>query len=676
MANPMVDWRDTILEHFSKESAHAGRLTVVSDPDDLLTEPGVVARLADRGFELATFGDPVGFRYAYESRFRQIWDRGESTHLVVVIRTEHGDLRRIPHDLLEEADASGRVLSFSLVDLFPTLAPSVVADLDQQHFDALACAVEKSKTGEIGINASRDFVLRHVFKIAPEFIKTPADLLRVLLRRHYRSEMVPDSFDARFVELLAQDSTWASWPLETIVRSREAFLKFLAEHWPHFLISRGLQAVPGVDIPTPSTVVPLDVPFDHEDVRVYMDNLFVEGLLAPTSVVRGADDGRWFGVGVAGSLASSAENRFSHLTEELGAAVPNAEQASFFEWQQFALRWGTWVRLRWQTKPIRDNQSEVKAHAFAIRVQEAFTTWLIRGFGPMSSLPYLPRPVLGHHVPHYLAHHLGREGTERLSLIVIDGMAVDQWQILKESLTTFNLSESAIFSWVPTLTQVARQAIFSGRIPLEYAASIEGTHREARHWSNFWQDRGLSEKAIRYIKPQGRKESFEPLAEAILGAADDRAVSVIGAVIGLIDQSMHQVGLGTPGLQGLVEVWAKTKQLSMLVSGLLQRGFAVFITADHGNVFGRGIGKPEVGTTAQQRGERAHIFRNKDFLDNTAKKFPGAIKWPQVGLPQNYYPLIAPYGACFMPEGKESVSHGGIALEEVLVPFVHVTEGT
>src|SRR5690606_40679055 len=98
------------------------------------------------------------------------------------------------------------------------------------------------------------------------------------------------------------------------------------------------------------------------------------------------------------------------------------------------------------------------------------------------------------------------------------------------------------------------------------------------------------------------------------------------AVIGLIDQNMHQIALGTPGLHSLVETWGRTKQLAGLVDALVERGFAVFITADHGNTFGRGFGKPDVGATAQQRGERAHIFRNKDFRDNTAPLYPNAIR--------------------------------------------------
>lgn len=666
-------WRGPILQHFSEASARAGRLTVVSDPDELLTEPGVVERLAVRGFELITFGDPVAFRYAYESRFRQHWDRGEATHLVVVIRTDHSDLKHIPHDLLEDARESGRVLSFSLVHLFPSLAPNVVAELDPQHFDALAHALEHANPGNLGANATRDFVLRHVFEIAPELIKQPADLLRVLLRRHYRSQVFPESLDSRFIEVLTQTPKWRSWPLERIVPSREAFLTFLGERWPGFLVSKGLKAVPGREPLGLSISGPADLPFDHDDVRVYMDNLFVEGLLEPTAVVRPINDDRWFGVGIVGSPASSSEGRFFHLLDELVATIPSSEDATHQDWQDYSLRWGTWVRLRWQTQPDRDTASEAAAVAYVERVQAAFSAWILRRFGPMSTLPYLPRPVLGHHVPHYLAHHLGQAGTERVALIVIDGMAIDQWRILRDTLDGHHIDEHAIFSWIPTLTQIGRQAIFSGRVPMEFATSIEGTHREPIHWSNFWQDHGLPERACRYVRPQGEGEPTRAVIDRILEAAQPQ-VQALGAVIGILDQSLHHVGRGTRGLHAIVNEWAESRELAILVGELLTRGYSVFLTADHGNVAGRGFGKPNVGVTAQQRGERAHIFRNRVFRDSTAPLYPNAVQWPQIGLPQDYFPLIAPYGACFMPEGKEAVSHGGIALEEVMVPFVRITE--
>lgn len=668
-------WRGPILRDFSKASAEAGRLTVVSDPDGLLMEPGVVEYLAEEGFQLLALDDAVAFRFAFESQFRQQWDRGETGHLVVVVRGDRNALNRVPHDILNEARAAGRVFSFGLVDIFPGLEPNAVGEIDRQYFDVLFEAVEKAGHGSLGSNATRDFILRNVFEVAPELIRKPADLLRVLLRRHYRMEEVPEDLDRRMIEVLSQDPDWAAWPLERIVPRRDAFLNFLAERWPHFLMAQGLPVVPGREPVNPGLPGPVLLPFEHDDVRVYLHRYFAEGLLEPTPAVRLVEGEPWFAIGIAGTAAASPASRYSDLLEKLSETVPSSENATPLEWQEYSLRWGTWVRLRWKVFPPGSSREEHdRADELASRVQAAFSTWLVRRYGSLPTLPYLPRPVLGHHVPHYLAHHLGEPGSERIALLVIDGMAIDQWRILEESLDGFHTEEFAIFSWIPTLTQIGRQAIFSGRIPLEFATSIEGTHREAQHWSNFWQDHNLRESQVRYVKPQGRNQSFAPLSEMILDAASIASVKVLGAVISLIDQNMHQVGLGTPGLHALVEAWSRAGELSRLVGELVKRGYTVFITADHGNVFGRGFGKPNVGETAQQRGERAHIFRNRSFRDQTAARFPQAVEWPQVGLPKDYFALLAPFGSCFLPEGKESVSHGGISLEEVVVPFVRISE--
>jgi len=59
----MADWRDTILKNFQK---HIARLTLVADPDGLLTEERMLSAIKDRGFDLIPFDDPVAFRFAYE----------------------------------------------------------------------------------------------------------------------------------------------------------------------------------------------------------------------------------------------------------------------------------------------------------------------------------------------------------------------------------------------------------------------------------------------------------------------------------------------------------------------------------------------------------------------------------------------------------------------------------
>ena len=79
------DWRDRILKEFTPNVA---QLTLVADPDGLLLEETLLEAIRERGFEILPFEDSVAFRFAYESRFRTRWVRGEATDLVVVVRAE------------------------------------------------------------------------------------------------------------------------------------------------------------------------------------------------------------------------------------------------------------------------------------------------------------------------------------------------------------------------------------------------------------------------------------------------------------------------------------------------------------------------------------------------------------------------------------------------------------
>jgi hypothetical protein len=65
-------------------------------------------------------------------------------------------------------------------------------------------AVKNNTPGILGDNATKEFVLRHVFEIAPELIRKPSDLLHALLRRHYREQRIPALLDERFVQVLHQ----------------------------------------------------------------------------------------------------------------------------------------------------------------------------------------------------------------------------------------------------------------------------------------------------------------------------------------------------------------------------------------------------------------------------------------------------------------------------------------
>ncbi|MBN2451057.1 MAG: hypothetical protein JXR77_11755 [Lentisphaeria bacterium] len=138
---------------------------------------------------------------------------------------------------------------------------------------------------------------------------------------------------------------------------------------------------------------------------------------------------------------------------------------------------------------------------------------------------------------------------------------------------------------------------------------------------------------------------------------------------------MHGMELGAGGMQSQVRQWAESGVLAQAVSLLMDSGFRVFITSDHGNTEATGIGSPQEGVTAETRGQRARIYSEAILRKQVKGLFPDAVEWEPIGLPADFLPLLAPAGAAFVPQGKTVVCHGGLSVEEVIVPLVEVTEG-
>jgi hypothetical protein len=403
-----LNWRVPILAQFSPEIAAVARLTIVADPDELLTEPGAIEGIRNQGFEITPFDDHVTFRYAYERRFRQIWDTGATTNLVVVLRASQSDLNGLPFDLLEQAKRDRRLLSFSLGDLFPSLAPHVLGELDRADLDAVHAAQELYQQGDLGENASRDFLLRNVFRIDPTQIHTEVDLLRVLLRHHYAAKVLPASLADRLVRLLQVSPRFQDWPLEAIVARRVTFFEFLQERWPIFLQRRFPAGPDGFREDSEAYNLrqpgPADLPFDHEDLRVYMDSLFTDGLMAPTSgISRSAVKGTWMAAGIAGTPIEDQTERLRKLLQLHKAQEPDSS-SDHHEWINAASRWAEIVAVRWAISGVLEAIDIGRFEAAHDRIQERFRSWLASHYASLHSLSFLPRPVMLHQVPKYLAH--------------------------------------------------------------------------------------------------------------------------------------------------------------------------------------------------------------------------------------------------------------------------------
>ena len=661
-------WRGEILREFTPGVA---RLTVVDDPDGLLAEAGMVEVLRAGGFEVVPVADRVAFRYFYESRYRSGRDPGELADVVAVFtaaRHEHV----VPYDLWQ----AGRKLSFSLGGLFPKLSWPVVNGLDRSDLETLyAAQVQEPPARPLGESRTRRFVLRHVFGIAPESVKQASNLLRLLLRLHYRRLRLPCHLERHLIGMLRRKPLFRPWPLAQIVPERDAFFGFLQERWPIFLdrLTSGPAAVremrPGW---APAFSGPAELPFDHPDVRVYVDNLFLEGALRPVAHPRGREIAEpWARAGVAIDPRADRRRRLDGLLESVEASLPD-DGAVHYDWLDFAPRWAQVNALVFDADADpAGEQARARYERIRDGIDERFTAWLRRRFEALHNLPP-STPVMIHHVPRALARRVHESADSKVALIVMDGLAFDQWVAVRAALAEqrprLRFREDSLFAWIPTLTTVSRQACFAGRLPRYFPTSIDSTGREPVAWKRFWGDEGLDAARVVYAKNLRESSDLETVDELV----SRPKVRVAGLVVDAVDRIMHGMKLGSAGMHNQVRQWTRGGMLASLLDTLFDQGFEVFLTSDHGNVETTGCGAPQEGSVADLPGRRVRVFSDPGLRARVAKRFPGALEWPASGLPENYLALLAPARRSFVRESERPVAHGGVTLEEVVVPFVAI----
>jgi hypothetical protein len=595
----MSSWRDAILIDFVP---NVSKLTLVADPDCLLTEEKLALELRGRGFDLIEFSDPVEFRYAYESKYRSIWDQGEHTDLVVVLRLQDEELESLPYDLLQ----AGRKLSFNLGDLFPNLSYPVIEKIDRSLLDALFEAQHKSPPDRMGDNVTKDFILRHVFGIAAELIANEVELLRALLRLHYGKLQIPLILAERLIQVLNGHDGFKAWPLSEILPDDEAFFAFLQERWPLFLSRFGSANQVREDSPEYGLKYPGPdrLPFDHQDIKVYIDNLFLEGKLTPVedSVIE-VDAGSWVRSGIATSGMDDDELRISRLFALVEKELPTAE-ARYSDWTTFALKWAELSSL---VHCGNNTEYQTRLREIGDALNTTFAGWLAGHYSSLINLPPT-NPAMLHHVPRRLARDIEDSGSSRAALIVVDGLALDQ----------------------------------------------------------FWEGHGLSRLDVAYQRGLGDGDAAGVLDSAI----HPGKTKVVGLVVDKVDKIMHGMQLGSAGMHNQIKQWCQGGYLAALVDQLLEYGYEVWLTADHGNIQCDGKGRPSEGVIAETRGERVRVYPTPELRAQVAGAFPFAHEWQPVGLPADYFPLVAGGHDAFVNPGDAIICHGGVAIEEVIVPLV------
>lgn len=662
-------WSERILSYFTTDLT---RLWVACDPDDVLLDEKVLSELRDRGFEVMLYEDPFAFRAEYEERYRAAWDRGESGPAPsLVLHLRSADANELPWDIVHH----GRVVQLSLAELFPRLAYNAVQQIEPEHFAELFHAHQTELQSPRGENESKEFILEHIYQLMPRSIRNPVDFWRELLRMHFANRSLPPLFAQHAAGIIQGKGLFTDLPVATWLESKNALLRVVQDTWYRYLKNLGLEGTRMSEQPPPDYIAKLEIPFDHSDVLVLVDSMFLDGSLHPLAVhhVPAGIPG-WIKAGIIQDPAALQTLVLKGI-ESLIETTPPVD-ATYKDWSEFAKRYGE-ILARTHGLPGAESSEHLpkiqeRLKTLQAQSDERLQAWIAaKHYADLIPQPITKGPVMVHHVPRFLRHRRSA-GETKVALLVFDGLALDQWVQIRECLIAsterFAFDEGTAFAWLPTVTSVSRQALFSGLKPREFDNSIERTDKEESLWKTFWQNEGINVNEVMYQRALRQPHQLDKLETDL----NYRCPKVVGLVIDEVDDRLHKER-SKKDVAMWIRNWLETGFVDRLFSLLLDKEYHIYLTADHGNVESTGVGRPNQGVIAETRGERVRVYRSEPLLVDSVAAYPNTVRLDIAGLPANFIPLFAGGRTAFVPEGEQVVVHGGVSIEELIVPFVKVS---
>jgi hypothetical protein len=245
---------------------------------------------------------------------------------------------------------------------------------------------------------------------------------------------------------------------------------------------------------------------------------------------------------------------------------------------------------------------------------------------------------------------------DAIALVVIDGLSFWQYALIKNRLSG-NKKEEITFSWIPSITQLSRQAIFRGSSPLE--SYKQNPTNESKLWKDYWKTKNFNDFEILYQHDTINLSSID-------------GIKRLGIVYKDLDDYMHS-SKDYNDLLKLTENWFVRSKIQETIQELLSKGFRVIITSDHGNIQAKGWrglnGKEKLGTNKSgSRSERHLEYSEKslkdEFLDNNPELIDSIVQEEQA----LYFKDELSFS-----RRDDLVTHGGAHFLEVVIPFIEIT---
>ena len=664
-----MNWQDDILANFTPKR---DPMLLVVDPDNLLRDDALLAEIQNQNYDVLELQDEVTFRNQFERRYRSQWDDGKSRYVVVIVHTREENCH-IPYDLWKKS----KRIELSVGQLFPNLNAIVVRELDNTFYSDLYPAHQQLvKNHEIrhGERQTIEFILQTVFQLDPYAASDPARWVEFLIHKHYGARDLPIALEDYILQNLLPKVSQSGIKPEFLT-DKSAFYNWLGEQWALFVTAELNNA-------SMATLNLADL-----RLRPLLSYLFAENLVprVQTSVQNLPHEKSWLAIGLSSEKSIHADKKIQAEQDiyNLNARLERFQNKEQFtlpsgktdlrDWLNLAAEWAELVYLS-NILPT-DGYSKVSPNLLSTRttLDMYFWAFLQKRYSAVDYYQDNKGPISLAGVNRWINQITTLE--QRVALICFDGMALDQWYLLRDHLLSrlpdLLFEENRTYAMLPTITPVSRQALFSGRPPAGFAETIHKTDRDAHHWQAYWSNRSIPLKHIAYLTVNVNESNWSQLKELI-----DGNNMRLGILIDLFDQVMHNTK--EMAIQADKRVFYNTlisqlenSQIERLFEMLIDGGYQIFVTSDHGNIAGVGDGINPPKALIESFARRVALFDNSALAQEFADQHDLCFFYTK-SLPPDYCPVYQTGNRLFASKGSVQLSHGGLSIEELIVPFVEV----